>query len=272
MADEIKTAQTRDERINELLEKSAKDAVDGIKGPSLADQFQAFGKKDGEDVVDEDSKDIDTEETSTGGKKIRIPASRFKTITTELKELRTKVGNVDEYQERIATLEAQIKTSKNTEDDLPDWWKQAYGDTDISRQGYKNQQRIMREELNRSLADMERQREQADAEREERIQSIEDSFDNQMQELEDGLGRELTASQKSEILDIVGEYSPQDNGKYIAYLPIDKAYEIYQKTQGQSQSKRNIADIAGMSSTGSGQISSPKERPQMGDWRKRFNL
>lgn len=269
MAEEPKVSQTRDERINELLDKSAKDAVDGIKGPSLSSQFQEVVKK--EEGANEDIQDIEVEDTQTSGKKVRIPASRLKTLTSEIKELRERTQNSQKYEERIAVLESQIKAGKTTEE-LPDWWKEQYGDTDISKKGYENQQRIMREELKRSLADMERQREQAETEREERVQSIESSFDEQMDNLEESLGRELTGTQKAEILDIVGDYSPMENERYIAYLPIEKAYDIWNKTQGQSKAKESIADIAGMSSSGSVSQSTSKERPQMGDWRKRFGI
>lgn len=267
MAEETK--QTRDERISELLAKSAKDVVDSIKGPSLGDLTQPIGKTE---EGAENIPDAEVEDTQTGGKKVRIPASRLKTLTSEIKELRERTQASQKYEERIAVLESQIKSSKTNEDDLPDWWKAAYGDTDVSKQGYRNQQRIMREELSRSMADMERAREQAETEREERVQSIESSFDEQMDNLEESLGRELTGTQKAEILDIVGEYSPMENDRYLAYLPIEKAYDIWNKTQGQSKAKESMADIAGMSSTGSTQSISSKERPQMGDWRKRFGL
>jgi len=111
MAEEIKVAQTRDERIKELLDKSAKDAVDGIKGPSLGDLTGGIEKKDEADKA-EDTQEADVEETQTGGKKVRIPASRLKTLTSELKELRAQVQTTASYQERIANLEQQIKSSK----------------------------------------------------------------------------------------------------------------------------------------------------------------
>lgn len=273
MTEEVRNVPlTRDERIKELLDKSAKDAVDGIKGPSLADQFQLVGKDSKESGEEEDLKDTNVEQTPTGGRKIRIPESRFKTLTSEVKELREELKNASTLKERIAVLESQIKSTQSTQDDLPDWWKEAYGDTENSKQGYKNQVRIMREEMKRSLDAMESERRAQEAEREERIKTIESSFDEQMDELESSLGRELTATQKSEIMDIVGDYSPQEDGKYIAYIPIEKAYDIWQKVQTTSAPKRNIADIAGLQSSGSSASESSKERPNWGDWRKRFSL
>lgn len=254
--------KTREERIAELLDGSAKDAVDQIKGPSLSDLTTP------EEETAAPAPESEEEETPTGGKKVRIPASRLKTLTSELEELRGQVSSFQKSQERIAALENQINSKG--EDDLPDWWKEAYGDNDISKQGYKNQQRIMREEMKRELAEREAQHEAEETERVERINAIEQTFDEQMDGLEETIGRELTDNQKAEIMDIVGEYSPAKNGKYEAYMDISKAYDIWQKGQGGNAAKQEMARIAGIQSSNSGNTQSSSERPQWGDWRKRF--
>jgi len=246
-------SKTRDERIAELLAGSAHDAVKAIKGPSLSDVVTNEEKPVEEVVTDED-------EGSKGDKKIRIRASRLKTLEDE----------TEEFKSRVAALEEQIAQSKKDEETLPDWWVEAYGDNEVSRKGYANQQRIFREELNRQFDAREQQRAAEETAQEERIQSIEQSFDEQMESLEESLGRDLTASQKSELLDIVGEYSPTDEeGRYIAYMPVEKAYELWSKDNGKNEAKKEMAAIAGMSSSGSSSTQS-SERPQWGDWRKRY--
>lgn len=249
--------KTREERIAELLDSSGTDAVGAMKGPSLSDLIPV------ETTVAES--DVEEEETPTGGKKVRIPVSRLKTLTSKVDELEARLRERDAYAERVEALEAQV-ASKG--EDIPDWWIEAYGDTEVSKKGYKDQQRVMREELQRSLREQEAEREAEEAERAERVHSIEQSFDDQMDDLEDTIGRELTASQKSELLDIVGEYSPMQDGKYLAYMPVEKAYDIWSKGQG-NESKRAMADIAGIQSSGGTSAPSP-DRPQFGDWRKRF--
>jgi hypothetical protein len=262
MVDVINEPKTRDERIAELLGKSGADAVQGIKGPSLGDLATDDLKTDTkvEDVVD-------TEDTETGGKKVRIPASRLKTLTSKVSELEAQVSETQSLKERLAILESQ----SNKDDDLPQWWKDAYGDNELSKQGYKNQQRIMREEMQRAMMEQEQQRQVAETRRNEQVQLIEQSFDEQMDDLEEALGRDLTATQKAELLDIVGEYSPMDGDKYVAYMPVSKAYDIWQKGQGNA-GKQEIARIAGSQSSGSASPQVSSERPQMGDWRKRFGL
>lgn len=258
MADEIKAPLTRDERIAQLLDSPASDAVNAIKGPSLSDVAP---------IVQSVTEPVEEEETPTGGKKVRIPASRLKTLTTEVESLRAQAQLVPTLQERLTALESQIT---NKDDALPDWWKEAYGDNEVSRKGYQNQQRIMREEFRRELAQMEAQREAEEAERSARVEAIEESFDSQMDELEESLGRELTDNQKAEIMSIVGEYSPMEDDRYVAYMPISKAYELWQKGQGTNAAKKEMADIAGISSSGSTSPETSKAPPQWGDWRRRF--
>lgn len=255
-------SKTRDQRIAELLDGSGKDAVDSIKGPSLTD---LTGKEELNTEAASGSED-----EGSADKKIRIRSSRLKTLETELADLRGKASETETFKGRVAALEAQLKAN-SPDEELPEWWKEAYGDNDISKQGYKNQQRIMREELKRSLEEQEAQRQQDIARRNEQVQSIEHSFDEQMDELEDSIGRELTSTQKADLLDIVGEYSPMRDGKYTDYMSVSKAYEIWQNSQGGSASKREMANIAGIHSSGSNSSTS-SERPQWGDWRKRFGV
>ncbi|MHB8603594.1 MAG: hypothetical protein ACYC9R_13245 [Nitrosotalea sp.] len=256
-------SKTREERIAELLEQPALDAVSKIKGPSLADVVPVETKAE-EEPVEED--------TDTGGQKVRIPKSRLKTLTTKVSELEKQVQETQSYRDRVAALEAQLKEN-TAQDDLPDWWKEQYGDTELSRKGYENTKRVQREILQQELKAMEEQREAAQAERQARVEAIERSFDEQMADLEETLGRELTDNQKGEIMEIVEEYSPlDDTGKYESYIRIAKAYEIWQKGQGLSQSKQEMARIAGSQSSGGVQTPQSNERPQVGDWRKKYNL
>ena len=255
--------KTRDERIEELLAGSGTDAVSAIKGPSLATLTQP-------EAANDDASDVNEDEGSKD-KKVRIRASRLNTLTSELDDLRTKVSSMSASEQRIAALEAQLASGRNQDDELPEWWKEAYGDTDISKQGYKNQQRVMREEMKRALQEEEAKQEAAEQERTERFQSIEQSFDDQMDELENSLGRDLTDTQKVELLNLVEDYSPTDkNGKYEAYMSVEKAYELWSKGQGRDAGKQEMARIAGSQSSGGTVQQSSPERPSWGDWRKRF--
>lgn len=253
--------KTREERIKELLDAPSADVVRGIKGPSLSDVASAEPDNGSEE-------DTDAGATPKGDKKIRVRASRLTALNSEVERLTTRDS---ERETRLATLEAQLQSSRSNEDELPEWWKEAYGDTDVSKQGYKNQQRIFREEMQREFERREAASEAEEAERAETITAIEKSFDDQMDELEDEVGRELTSTQKAELLDIVGEYSPTDGeGKYLAYMPVSKAYDIWQNSQKLGTGKKQMADIAGAQSSGNAQAATSSERPQWGDWRKRF--
>lgn len=254
--------KTREERIKELLDKPATDVVNAIKGPSLATLASDEPK---DDVDNED--DTDAGVTPKSDKKVRVRASRLNALNSEIEELKTRDA---ERAARMAALEAQLQAGKEDDDELPDWWKDAYGDSDVSKQGYKNQTRVFREEMNREFERREAARIAQEQERIETISAIEKSFDDQMEELEEEVGRELTQTQKAELLDIVGEYSPTDGeGRYLAYMPVSKAYDIWRNNQKLNPGKKQMADIAGTQSSGNGTVVS-SERPQWGDWRKRF--
>lgn len=256
--------KTREERIKELLDAPAADAVRGIKGPSLADIAPVA------ETVNAGEGDSDAEGDDSGDKKIRIRKSRLNTLEREIESLRSQVETASTYQQRVAALEAQLTLSHRDEDSLPDWWVEAYGDTEVSKKGYAHQQRIFREELAREFERREAEREAELAEREKRVSAIEQSFDVQMDALEESIGRELTKNQKAELLDIVGEYSPTDDeGNYLAYMPVEKAYELWSKGQSKDDGKREMADIANIKSAGSSSTDS-SWRP--GNWRQKYGL
>lgn len=252
------------EEAKKLLDEPAIDATGRIKGPSLGDLIQDVPKE--EEKVDVITEPVEEEETPTGGKKVRIPASRLKTLTSEIETLRPLAQLVPTLQERIAALEAQPKTG----DELPPEWVEAFGDTDESRKVFQTQLKAMETIAERNFRKIEESRSAEERAREERTQAIEHSFDTQMTELEETLGRTLTDNQKSEIMDIVGEYSPQDGGQYVGYISIEKAHDIWKKSQSIGQGKQEMAKVAGMQSSGATSQNISTEAPKWGDWRKRF--
>ncbi len=262
MADAVKTApaQTRDERISELLEQSGADVVSAIKGPSLAD-FAPL--EEGEKI------DPKVEADEANDRKVRIPRSRLKTLTSKVSELEARLAETQTYQERVAELEARINAGQKG-NELPEWWKENYGDNEVSRKAYANQVKGMRDEMEREFDRRERERRAEETQRTEHIQAIEQSFDDQMDTLEEELGRELTDNQKGEIMDIIGEYSPMENGRYTGYMSVEKAHELWLKGQTTSPAKTEMARIAGSQSSGGTTQPQSTERPQWGDWRKRF--
>ena len=257
--------KTRDERIQELLDASATEAIQGIKGPSLATQVENEEIK--KEEPEEESVEGEVEE-SAKDKKIRIRASRLNTLEQEL--LANKTAREQDLQ-RISALEGLL-AKQTPQDEVPDWWKAAWGDNEVSKRAYHDQQKIFQESLSKELDRRESARLHEEREQQERIGAIESSFDEQMESLEETLGRELTDNQRGELMDIVGEYSPQDeNGRYTAYMSLDKAYQIWSKGQTKSPAKSEMARIAAAPSEGASITpQSSTERPSWGGWRKRF--
>lgn len=257
--------KTRDERIKELLDAPANEVVQGLKGPNLATQTQEEEIKKEEP---EDDSVAGEEDTSPKDKKIRIRASRLNTLEQELQS--SKTAREQDLQ-RIDALE-KLLAKQTPQDETPDWWKAAWGDNEVSKRAYHDQQRIFQESLSKELDRRESVRVQEENARQERVSAIESSFDEQMDSLEEQLGRELTDNQKGEIMDVVGEYSPtDDDGRFTAYISIDKAYQIWSKGQGGDTAKTEMARIAAAPSQGASVATqTSNERPQWGSWRRRF--
>ncbi len=251
----------------ELLDRvTADDLMKSVKGPTLSDL-----KNDLPEVKDEEAAQSEDEEvTPTGGKKMRIPSSRWKTLNARLDAAEREAREAKELRERLALLEKEVRSRPKT-DELPGWWKNDYGDDENSHKAYATFRAGLREEL-RQAEEEKRERDQREtAEREARIRATEQSFDEQMDSLEEELGKTLSDREKSELLDIVAEYSPKDGDSYDAFIPLAKAYELSQKLAKKDPAKERIAQIAGVTSGGNAATSTQSTRPpQWGDWRKRF--
>lgn len=245
---------TREQRINKLLDES--------RGSNIIEE-----KPFSEFPDDISNPEVKEEKTETGGTKVRIPASRLKTLTTKVSELEEKLKAAQAIDERISKIENHIESKQ----ELPDWWKSEYGEGDAQLKAYKIFQRGLREQLKEELRVENEQKALEEAEREKKIASIEESFDNQMDELEESLGRKLTESQKEEIFDIIEEYSPMEDGKYTSYMSIQNAYNLANKIQKPNAAKTEMAKIADIKSSNT--YSANDTGPLVhGSWRKKYGL
>jgi len=185
----------------------------------------------------------------------RVPYSRFK----------KKAAEVDEYRSRIESLEqtlAQINTrneevAKPSEDSsVPKEWIELYGDSETSKRAWKVQE-ARENQLQEKAVSIAIQR--LKAERENESKALEDNeayIDDSLGELQEQIGRKLSPKMEEEILGIVDEFSQTGNdGKYVAMMPFDKAYEIYElrnakKGLGTQRARASVADLTGNSSEG----------------------
>lgn len=254
-----------DERIAEVQAELDKPA--SIKGPSLDTLVE-------DDLTPKVEADVTTseeteEETPTGGKKMRIPASRWKTVQAKAEAAEAEAAQL---RDRLASLETEVRSRPQT-DNLPDWWKKDYGEDENSKKAYSTFKQGLKEELRQERQYEQEQeriaRQQADA----RVVEIAEGFDNQMEDLEEELGKNLSDREKTELLEIVEQYSPQDEqGNYPAFISVQKAYELSQKLAVKNPAKERMAEIAAASSEGSSAPTQNSGPLSWDGWRSKYGM
>lgn len=228
-------------------------------------------------VDDEDGKAPSPAKKGVVDEESRVPYSRFETVLRRATEFEEKAKRTDELESRLKVLEQQTRPASPEEVVLPAAWKNLYGDDQNSKEAWKLQQQLWKEETERSRTEIiEGLRNQERAEIAE-IQEIEQSIDEGLENIELKSGRTLTDDDKIAILGIVEEYSPQDeNGSIIAPISLDKALEVFdaqkvaQAAPGR-QARQKLASITSASSEGEpSSRSESNEPPRWGNYQKRW--
>lgn len=184
-----------------------------------------------------------------------VPYSRFSTVSRRAREAEQRAQEaeaaLEELQrERATRPEVTRETSREPEQftgGLPSYWVKLYGDSPQSREAYGYE--LVRQEQIEERAErraVEAYRNEGQAERRALVAN-ENIIDNRIDDLSDQLGRGLTDSEESALLDIVDEYTPKDEyGNYAGdTIPFTKAWEIYEMKQGaQAQTTRRSRSTA----------------------------
>lgn len=186
--------------------------------------------------------------------KARIPYSRFEKVNE--RAIRAE--------ERLKLLEEQAdsRTDSNKDDLTPEEWIELYGDSDVAKKAWALDQKLKskssEEITSRVLEEIEKRQTEKQSEVEKNLAYIEDN----LSKFEESLGRSLTESEESAILDIQDEFTPKDEkGNYISpLLSPEKAFEVYNLRQGKSreekgQARRRVVSITGASTDGEGSAS-----------------
>lgn len=174
----------------------------------------------------------------------QVPYSRFRDAIEARREAerRAEEAEAREYAERERAERVASKV-RETPIDFADAgyraWAQIYGDNDNTRKAYAielERQEALREEYRREA------REAVHAEREYESRQVSSNIGVINERLEDfslNLGRPISSTEESVLLDIVDEYTPVDaQGNYAGDLmSFEKAWEIMQMRQSQSNQR-----------------------------------
>lgn len=189
------------------------------------------------------------EEVETPVEETKVPYSRFKKFHDRALEAEEEAARWRAEAERYA----QTTKVEQPESDMPSYWRELYGDSDASKKAWSIQKQAyaeLREETRKEALEAVRNERLAEVERtEQNIEVLDENFED----LQALVGRELTDKEQAAILDIVDDYTPKDReGNYAgALMPFDKAWEIYElKNQASKIARTTQRDnVAGLTGT-----------------------
>ena len=193
-----------------------------LNAPAFGDKAQKVVDIEKPEVVDtiKEPESLDEEEG-------KVRYSRFKSVNDRRIEAERLA---DQYRQEAEQLRSQRVEPKTETTDVPAWYLENYGDNANTRKAWANQAKHDEEVLERAE---QRAREALRSERtyetsrtNENVEVIENNLDN----LSDFVGRDLTEKEQSRILDIVDDMTPKDeDGNYQGPpIPFEKAWRIHE--------------------------------------------
>lgn len=214
---------------------------------------------------EDNTQNVKEEETETSEEETQVPYSRFKKFHDQAKENKRIA---DEYRAEIEALKSNSsRTNEDEEDEMPSYWKELYGDSDASLKAWKIQQRREEEIERRAYEAGQRGAQELERIQRERIESNVATIDDNFDELSSLIGRDLTAKEQSEILDIVDDYTAKDSyGNYAGeVMPFDKAWEIYELKHNSAKSSQrkdrdSVASLSGTSTQGDTSVQAEQDK------------
>lgn len=196
----------------------------------------------------------------------KVPYSRFKNVNQARRDAEAEAERWRDEAERLRS-ERTARATEAPAGEMPDWWKENYGETDASKRAWNNQvqheARLAERVRQEALQSVHQERQSESKRYQDNIKTI----DANLEDLSDSLGRTLSDAEESALLDIVDEYTPKnDEGDYIsATIPFEKAWKIYEMQQKatttQKREARNgVADLTATRTQGEPSDSVAAER------------
>lgn len=214
-------------------------------------------KKEGEVTSDETQATVEEGTPETSVEENKVPYSRFKNIHERYKEAEQEAAYWKAQAEELESRNVEKEEYHET-GELPAWWKRLYGDTSESKEGYaiwkENNPTLSREDIRQEALQAYQEVQRSET---RRIAQNLESIDEKMDDLSVYVGRDLTEQEQADVLDIMDEYTPQDeDGYYIGQVfPAEKAWEIYELKNasdkaGKKQSRDKVASLISSESRG----------------------
>jgi len=202
----------------------------------------------------------------------RIPYSRFESVN----EAKIKAeARAELLEQQLAEARNGSKAVESEDVALPDEWVELYGDSDAAKRAYSLQLGLNERLLETAESKVFERLQNREKEEQEMVSKNLEAIEDSLAQFQEKLGRDLTETEESAILDIQDEFTAKDaNGKYISeLLSPEKAFEVYTlrntaATAKKVQAKRGVVSLTGASSEGEVSASSANYNPSAwGSWR-----
>lgn len=217
-----------------------------------------------EEVIEKNKEKVSSSaEEDVVADKARVPYSRFESVNERAIRAEERL--------RILEEQAQSKTVESKQVEVPQEWEELYGDSEAAQKAYEIQLRLSEQMMEKSSKIVLEKIQNSEKEQKEIVNKNLEEIENSLNEFQEKLGRKITDTEESAILDIQDEFTAKDeNGKYItSLLSPEKAYEIYELRANKAkvaktQAKNRALTATGASSEGDTSNSSANYTP--GDW------
>jgi uncharacterized membrane protein YqiK len=255
--------------IDETMSQDTAFGTDNNEGDTF--KFDEPEETSPESLTNGENKDTDSDVAEdNNNEEQKVPYSRFRKVIEERDEIRDVIASLEE---RLSAQEQRPTETTNSDDPMPSEWVELYGDSEVSQRAWNIQQRREQELAERIESQAIERLERRQVEEVNAIAENEEIIDDNLANLQDVIGRKLTARQEEEILSIVDEFSPTgSDGKYVTLFPFDKAYEIFELRQAQKgastkQARQAIANLSGDQSEGEPDQNDSSFRRGWDSWR-----
>jgi hypothetical protein len=238
-----------------------KEQLEGPAFPTETSVFEGAKVEPTEPAAVEEVKEVKEEvPEEASAEESKVPYSRFKKFHDEALRLR------QETEEWRAKAEA-IKPEEKPVSNVPEFWKELYGDSEASQRAWTIQSKQNEELISKART------EAIEAVRNERVQEAQrteknlETLDDHLEQVSAVAGRDLTEKEESTVLDIIDDYTPKDaDGNYAGpMLSPDKAWEIYELKQQalkapKVQARDAVASLSNAQSNGDPNVQTEKNK------------
>lgn len=229
---------------------------EGTDTPSEESQPESEVEQE-EETQEEEAAPSEAENTEVA-EAPRVPYSRFEKVNQRAIEAEKEL----EILKRQLAENPTRSTSEPHQGDLPDYWVELYGDSELSRKAWAAEQKritaIEERAAESAVKNLQKVQQQEAARVEETVEEMENAF----QDYGAKLKREFSDAEQSSILDIMDELTPKgEDGNYLVspLTYLEKSVQFYDLQNQSVLSKKRAAKQKAAALTGGGSEGAPAE-------------